>query len=533
MFNADFSLFPFNIEKIKEKIRTIYKYPLFTFENNDHFKYLTDYLKVKRVQTVVFENEYVDKDYLEDYAEYYSRSFTGYKKKCHRLHFFSFEFTDDELKIAVGNYNPEFIATLKEKYLGFCVIKPIPETYFGKTCLKTYDEKDGRYFPIKREYTANLLGIELKVESLAYQEQDENVAACATSALWSAFHYTGMKFQHEILSPVKITKSATRFHLNANRQFPNEGLSSEEMANGIRSFNLDPLFINHLNHFKTKETIYSYLKGKIPVLLGIVLCVENDEGNFKYMGRHAITVTGFNIDKNQHLDGSAFSLEAHRISKNFAHDDQIGPYSRIEFVNEEITYLNDKNGTEQKESVKSSWKNKDYPGKQVRAIPEILLVPLYHKIRIPFNVISEITQIFYSAVKTIAKVFSKDIGEFIWDIFLIEVNDLKAKILQNTTLSKSQKERILCNSLPKYIWIARAYQENELIFDLLFDATDIKQGKMFIMPIEYNSNFSRLIRFFSKNLDLDKIEGVKHHIFKWFNDMKTSPNNYEPQSNRQ
>ena len=48
----------------------------------------------------------------------------------------------------------------------------------------------------------------LRVKSLSFQEQDHEVAACATSALWSIFHGTGKMFQHPILSPVEITKVA-------------------------------------------------------------------------------------------------------------------------------------------------------------------------------------------------------------------------------------------------------------------------------------------------------------------------------------
>ncbi len=77
------------------------------------------------------------------------------------------------------------IKELKESYLGFSVIKPLPVTFLGKTCLKAYsnDSNDGseRHY-IHRQYIANLLGIQFSVDSVAYQEQDKVVSACATTS---------------------------------------------------------------------------------------------------------------------------------------------------------------------------------------------------------------------------------------------------------------------------------------------------------------------------------------------------------------
>ncbi len=65
---------------------------------------------------------------------------------------------------------------LQDGYLGFIVVKPLPRTIIGRTCLKTYDSKGGtRHFPIVRRYPVHLFGIPLRVETLAFQEQDQAV----------------------------------------------------------------------------------------------------------------------------------------------------------------------------------------------------------------------------------------------------------------------------------------------------------------------------------------------------------------------
>ncbi len=96
--------------------------------------------------------------------------------------------------------------------------------------MKTYPKGKRRHYPATRRYDAHLLGLELAVESLAFQEQDTVAAACATSALWSVLQGTGVLYHHAITSPVEITKNATEHVRDASREFPNYGLYPVQMA---------------------------------------------------------------------------------------------------------------------------------------------------------------------------------------------------------------------------------------------------------------------------------------------------------------
>lgn len=49
------------------------------------------------------------------------------------------------------------------------------------------------------------------------------------------------------------------------------------------------------------------------------------------------------------------------------------------------------------------------------------------------------------------------------------------------------KENHLTKALPKYIWNAKAIIGEFVLFQLLFDATDIEQSDVFIDYISYNS----------------------------------------------
>ena len=46
-------------------------------------------------------------------------------------------------------------ALMQKTDIGFVVIKPLPKTIFGRTCLKTYDVDQGRRHYITRNYDIN------------------------------------------------------------------------------------------------------------------------------------------------------------------------------------------------------------------------------------------------------------------------------------------------------------------------------------------------------------------------------------------
>lgn len=167
-----------------------------------HVGYFREYFDHIGCRSIVVELEYVDRDYLEDFAAYYVRCFEGYPRFCVRLHFFAGKFGAAKFKRVLLHTRSTAELGL---YLGFVVVRPLPETIIGRTCLATYEPENGRrYYPAIRTYDVNLFGISLQVSTLAFQEQDQVVAACATSALWSGFQATARLFQHPIYSPVTM-----------------------------------------------------------------------------------------------------------------------------------------------------------------------------------------------------------------------------------------------------------------------------------------------------------------------------------------
>ena len=501
---------------------------------NRHFKYFDEYFKYVGVRTVVFEYNYIDKDYLEDYSSYYSKCYTKYEKKCCRAHFFKSEFSEEDFKsLIVGNSDDTKITDAKTNYAGFIVFRPIPLTLFGRTCLIPY-EKEGdnhlRKLLKVRKYDVNLFGIKLYVKSIAFQEQDKAVSACATSAIWSAFQCTGVLFHHPFHSPYQITKNATNIFQFSDRNFPNKGLVFPQMAHAFKSVELESQLDNYINHDYLKAYIYAFINGSLPLILGVNLKEHQEDGAIRQVGFHAVTVSGYAIDDK--LENTPFNslsytffpnkespllfLRSSKLKKIYVHDDQLGPYARMNFNKPTFDnmdyYYN---------SLETHWSELDEKYYHVRAYPIAKLIPLYHKIRIPFSSILNIVQEINIDLnlENVGKKYSEYIQ---WDIKLTTVSKLKSKLFSKTFINVKSKLKFLTNDLPKYLWTVTAYKKGNKLFTFLFDATDIENGKIFIEKIHYKNEDSILY--------LDLFQNAKNlGLYNEFSDrLKVIVDSYQP-----
>lgn len=470
--------------------------------SNTHFAYLEEYFAKVNVQTALFESDYIDKDYLEDYARYYAKCFQEYPKRCVRIHFFNQAFDKPWLEKHVNNFhrNPSS-NSLNDSYVGFVVIRPIPFTLFGRTCLETWQkgEDDENQFPIIREYKVHLLGMELSVRSLAFQEQDNAVSACATTALWSAFHGTEMLFHHHIPSPYEITHNATRLITDyAKVAFPNNGLLPSQMAHAIKEEGLEPLMTDFISVGYLKAQINAYLRGGIPIIMGMQLCYKNDmhKEEIPKIGDHAVTITGsriipHRIQEFRPLENQADTpdirkmyLYSSKIETIYVHDDQLGPFAEMKFDSDE-----------QSPFMETGWGTfKEMPNEgPVEAKVRMLLIPLYNKIRIRFTSIFNIIYDFNCFCMATWK------DKVVWNIYLSTVCELKENFLKidSSNIQNEERLKILSHRFPRYIWVADAYShidgKEKQLFSFYFDATDIENGDLFICALHYKNDSINLL----------------------------------------
>lgn len=497
-----YQVFPYSIETLKTLLAERSGAKDFVVEQKLHSYYFDSYFAAVKAKTIVVETDYIDKFFTDDYAGYYVRCFGGdYKRRCSRFHFFDIAFSERDLAYLLdGSKSKLSQEKLNTAYCGFVVVKPLPKTFVGRTCLKTYPSLNGqRHYPITRQYSANLFGIKLEVSTLPFQEQDTVAAACATSALWSVFNGTATLFQHSIPSPLEITKAAKAGMPARTRTFPNEnGLTAEEMAQAIRNVGMEPFSVSVRDNYITKSTLYAYLNGKVPVLMLGPSANANDSENglvLSDLGGHAIAATGYGLSSDRPTPyGEGFLLRSSRINRIYAHDDQVGPFTSMYFENGPVVidpqnpafnldYLSVACGPDAKNKSGSVF------------IPQFLLIPLTTTIRIPFEVILNVVIDFDSIVEWFrSNEFLSVNSRIEWDICLTSGNDYKAGIFDDIVDVPGSRHNVLTTHLPKFIWRATAYEEKRPLIDLLFDTTDVKQGSLLISAVPYDTSvFADLI----------------------------------------
>ncbi len=473
---------PFHHVKQKRQISYLDKYlEFFSWEENTKIFF-------------VLENKYIDRHFLEDYSEYYVRCFTNYKKYCSRIHFFQSEDSDFKSKFDEVLSQNRDIGEFSS-YLGFIVIRPIPQTFLARICLKIYFENSDSKHIIRQMCNVSLFGIKLEIETIACQEQDRILSACATSALWSFFHAHPSTTNLQLPSSSFITKTAYSEENGFEGEFPNTGLSTEMICRSLRVNGLVPTFFEFSNDkvssntvysdkefLLLKEYIYAYCSGDLPLILGVSV---EDEDNHEKKGLHAITILGYSLSDDMN-SSDEFKLISNRIKTFFVHDDRYGPFVKIE--SDGMLIKLDGNVTEIE-----NFDNEIYN-------PDTLIIGVYHKVRIPYMAIKETCRDFITLfgeylLENELSPYKAVVDSFIWEIKLKKNSDLKKHILESKI---PNKEKYLIASWPKYIWTAKAKCDGKEIIELLFDATDLSQGKVFLgilsLDITYAEPLIKLLK---------------------------------------
>jgi len=500
------------------------KAPEHIIEEKLQSEYFDDYFGDSgiKAETMLVEHPYVDRDYLADFSGYYVKCFRRYRRKCTRIHFFDLAFTKEDFSALLSGKEAALTRKqLQDSYLGFIVIKPLPQTIFGRTCLSTYRSDNGRRHFVRRKYDVGLFGTALQVKSLAFQEQDTVTAACATSSLWAAFHATGMLFHHHIPSPVEITKAATDFSPFSRRALPNDGLNMYEMANAIKAVGLEPFPVEtddetsneqdegggedqFLGDYILKSTAYAYLRAGIPIIMLESLKDISKGHTPKMLGYHAVTISGYSLGLDTPIpEGDTdFALKASRIDKLYVHDDQVGPYARMEFTPWFLTTSRRSPlvvpGDEDAYIVDSTGRCGN-----VGVFPDALLVPLYQKIRIPYETAHDAILVFDSLLGEMHNAGVMELPERMeWDVYLSCVNEFKKNIFRRTDLTGPLRQHILERELPRFIWIADAWAGEEIVLSVIFDATDIEQGELVVLCIEKSAALRGILTALAGEKDL-------------------------------
>lgn len=439
--------------------------------SKSHFQYLKKYLGTGGLcaKTIFIEEEYISKDYLHDYVSYYALCFQNYSKICKRVHFVKASITSEKLiELLAGQVkdNKDFW----DNYLGFIVVKPIPITTIGYTVLKTYSNGskfNTRNFWGLRNYKVHIFGNELEINSLAFQEQDSVLAACATTAIWTMLNKASTDFHTILKSPSQITKDADDISSDGGRLFPNKGLNVIQICHAIENSGLvseikqpDSAITNESGETIGAAISNTYLKKILnaysPIGIPIILVIQVPTGG--QHGLHAIVASGYNQTAPTHIPPTKdITFLSENIEKFYAHDDQWGPFARIEFNNQiDLT---------------TPWTDND--ANKTPTYLKNIIVPLYPKIRISYEDI----EIIVLGLDAIITFFFKEtiVADLIWDIKIQFSEDFKQSV-KHSQLTLDEKLVHIGECLPKYLWVATCYISDHKILEFTFDATDVSNG---------------------------------------------------------
>lgn len=275
-------------------------------------------------RSVLIEDDYLDRDFSEAYAAYYSKTFRRHTKLCTRLLFFaddvSFVMSGDAVDVA-----DRLEASL---FLGQIILRPISQAPIGQALLAQPPAPQGfeSHLLVRGEYSAHVFGAELKVEGAPMTQQDSRVGACAQAAMWVAARHFHVRHRGPWLSTVSITKAAiAQAEWLGNQVVPagSEFLSANNMVAAIRFAGREPLMYAGVPQWamRPSDIINRYVDSGIPVIVGL-------EFPGQAIG-HAIVITGQVI-----RDSAAGALpirptRAEYCEAFYANDDQIGPNIRV------------------------------------------------------------------------------------------------------------------------------------------------------------------------------------------------------------
>lgn len=212
-------------------------------------------------QTVVFESDYVDEVYQDEYSVFYSKAFKSYPDRCTRLHFFSCRI-------------PKRVRTNFEQYskfyLGFMVLRPTDLQRVGRTILKPQvANPDTDFINCVVPFNAHIMGQRFSVQAMPFIQQDTQVGSCAQASLWMLSRYMSKRFGNRRFMPSEINEFA-KAKLGLGRHLPAEnGLNMSQMLEALESmgFSAVAYMRNSIDQFSRHiETAYPLekdAKGKV------------------------------------------------------------------------------------------------------------------------------------------------------------------------------------------------------------------------------------------------------------------------------
>ena len=355
---------------------------------------------------------------------------------------------------------------LDDAYLGFITIRPLPSAPIGRTILRPYLDRATRSFiPSGDGHTVHLLGLVLHARGLPFQQQEQAVGACATTALWSAMSRVVRADGGRAPTPYAVTQAATR-HFLEDRALPAvSGLALAQLTAAVRELGYSPYVLRPTEEYATFVlSLKCYLRSGIPAVLVLV----NDH---EY---HAVTASGYRQGDDEEVAGPiqlTFSdvpgaLRSSGISRLYVHDDRFGPYVRMRLdppSSEDHDTVLRRVGPRPIDPAESAG------GKVCYAI-----FPLYPKLRLTARELIGLGLEMLPVVRSILNEAERT--SLNAEVFFVHGGRYQAELLGLGLDEPSRIEQFVSGvALSRYVGIIRFQLDDAALVDVICDTTDIRR----------------------------------------------------------
>jgi hypothetical protein len=430
---------------------------------------------------MVVEEGYFDRHYMDEHVTYYSTCRSAPGNFCTRLHFFAHSFDDATLQDLLGgcgDSDPR-LSVIQEKYLGFACIRPVREAPVGRTVLRPFPEStsnpnQGRVVLAVSEVHVHLGSLPLKVTGLPFQQQDQRVGACATTATWSALARVSRADGDRPPTPSEVTDAAVQFAVPGGRPYPSAGLAIEQICQAIHTLGKAPDLISATKQQMLSQLMLrAFLRSGIPPILVLMPLKRLRSGLVQESDRdgHAVTCAGYRHDASlsDQLPPYAFRLPGLQYDQVYVHDDNTGPYAKASLTFEPI--LDSSSLTTVVPVAKFQAHVLTLEGQPWHL--SNLIAPLYPKIRSSVVELFEVGSAWLEAVCRQFQVAAT--SRFGLDARLAKGGDYLADLRRYGGVAPSIADRsrlIRSVSLSRYIGVVEITLDGAPFIDMLFDTTD-------------------------------------------------------------
>ncbi len=265
------------------------------------------------VRAVVLEQPYVCKDHKNLFSHFYSKKFRPCESNCSRLHFFSTSIGSIEHFLSHPN-------DYDAGYLGFSVIRPIPERCLGRTVIDPHKIGLGinnGVYCLRTGFKTHIAGNVFSAQGYPYMSQDTDATVCAHSALWGVCRYLSERYSdYREIYPYDLVLMTG----NADgRKVPYRGMTYTDYSKILSEFGCHPLIMRvkkKLDQLKCDpesfKMLYTYVESGFPVLAsfqGHVVTLIGHTMVYKY--------DSSNVDDEGFLDSSVFLKQFVVVDDNF------------------------------------------------------------------------------------------------------------------------------------------------------------------------------------------------------------------------